>query len=398
MKQFLSTICIAAACCASASAAIPTIDQITGSYIESDSTVNQDETTGVEQVMWSTCNDFTISRVEGSDDRIAISGFWRSLNGERHTIEATYSPTTGRITMPAGTVVWVDNQYGFDDNGDIVVTGQEEINIYNYTYNTSSGAWELSERDIVFSYDEETGRWCHNGYIAVTEEGSVYEAPYNTTFIRANGTVTNESYSFNSTGDRNDYGEESRPCYVDFSTGTILNLLYTDKYGHGTQVNFEASSNKFTIYAAPIASITEIEYSYKVLVAVDIDPDTYHPSLADDMDITGDITDGDNGTKKVSFVPSAIFAASYNSSTNQILIDSDMLYEVVERLELSYTPDATSSVEEVMAGEKTRTVAAEEYYDLQGRRLTGKPATGIVIKKTTYTDGTTESVKEIARN
>ena len=240
MKQFLSTICIAAACCASASAAIPTIDQITGTYIESDSTVYQDETTGVEQVMWSTCNDFTISRVEGSDDRIAISGFWRSLNGERHTIEATYSPTTGRITMPAGTVVWVDNQYGFDDNGDIVVTGQEEINIYNYTYNTSSGAWELSERDIVFSYDEETGRWCHNGYIAVTEEGSVYEAPYNTTFIRANGTVTNESYSFNSTGDRNDYGEESRPCYVDFSTGTILNLLYTDKYGHGTQVNFEA--------------------------------------------------------------------------------------------------------------------------------------------------------------
>ena len=75
-----------------------------------------------------------------------------------------------------------------------------------------------------------------------------------------------------------------------------------------------------------------------------------------------------------------------------------MLYEVVERLELSYTPDATSSVEEVMAGEKTRSVAAEEYYDLQGRRLTGKPATGIVIKKTTYTDGTTESVKEIARN
>lgn len=417
-KRFLSAICIAAAC-ASASAAIPSIDEITGSYIQSDSTIYADSETGTQQVQWSQCNDLTIERVEGSDNKIEISGYWRSRNGVRHTFEASYNATLGRISIPAGSVLWVDNVY---PGGGTPV--QSEIKLYNYEQDPTTGDWGLSQRDIIFIYDDDKDCFVHSGYTAITTqwpndqtgemEEIIPENPvYNTTLLPANGTVANHSYGFEAaktdeeTGEiisynLIDYGEESRPCYVDYATGTILNLLTNDMYGHGAMAQFVAEDNIFIIPAQAIGAVTSgLDYSYRVLAAATLDPDTHYPILSDntqDWHLATYATTGSDGTMHVSMPTSAIFAAAYDETTGQLQVDGNAVFEMLEKLEITFTPngDATSAIDEVTTdGMENRTVASEEYFDLQGRRITTPVAAGIVIKKTTYTDGTTQSTKQL---
>lgn len=409
MRKILSTIMFAGAALAAvhpASAAVPTIDSIVGDYIQSDSTQYADSESGITSTMWEACKGIEISRVEGSDNAINISGLWRSLRGENHTIEATFSSTSGNISIPAGTVVWLDNDYSAGEGG-TEVTGQSEIKIYACEYTTDESGQaieEWSKRPIIFRYDENTGRWWHEGYIVVTrpwpsgETGELVETAvdymYNLTIIRANGTVTNESYSFSS-GSIVEYGEETRPCYVD-NDGSILNLLTTDQYGFGALAHYEVSGDMFTIPAAPIASVTDLTYSYKVLAGVDIDPDTQQPSLTDQMDITGQIIESD-GTRNISFSPSAIFYASYDAEMGAITIDPNVIQEVVRRLEISYVPEETASVGNITASDNiAKEVERVEYYDLHGRRLPDATATtGVIIKKTIYTDGSFSTDKAI---
>lgn len=417
-KRFLSAICIAAAC-ASASAAIPTIDEITGSYIQSDSTIYADSETGAQQVQWSQCNDLTIERVEGSDNKIEISGYWRSRNGVRHTFEASYNATLGRISIPAGSVLWIDNVY---PGGGTPV--QSEIKLYNYEQDPTTGNWGLSQRDIIFIYDDDKDCFVHSGYTAITTqwpndqtgemEEIIPENPvYNTTLLPANGTVANHSYGFEAaktdeeTGEiisynLIDYGEESRPCYVDYATGTILNLLKNDMYGHGAMAQFAADDNIFIIPAQAIGAVTSgLDYDYRVLAAATLDPDTHYPMLSDetqDWHLATYATPNSDGTMHVSMPTSAIFAAAYDETTGQLQVDGNAVFEMLEKLEITFTPngDATSAIDEVTTdGMENRTVASEEYFDLQGRRITTPVAAGIVIKKTTYTDGTTQSTKQL---
>lgn len=409
MKKRLSTISIAmllAWVTLPANAAVPTIDDIVGNYVQCDSARVQSSTTGEVVTQFSGCTDLTVAKVEGADDKVTISGFWRGLRGDRYTLTADFDDFNGAISMPAGTVIWEDNRY--DINGELI--GTVPVKAYAMEGSDEAG-WQMSPRPIIFSYDQSTGRYTNRGYIAITtlvndettggQTDGIMEYMYNVTFVPANGTVTNSNYRVEADGTITEYGEESRACYVDEKDGVILNLLYTDQYNTGPLMNFSIKGNSFILPAAPIAALTDATYSYKVLAGVNIDPDTKRPWLTPTMEISGEIIeDAATGMKSVSFSPSAIYAValvvdgttgSYDFDIN----DNSPVYEIVESLKLEYKPIKPASVGAV-AADSVKEVAAMEYYDLYGRRLpSAADVKGVVIKRITYTDGSMETVKEI---
>lgn len=409
MKKRLSTISIAmllAWVALPANAAVPTIDDIVGNYVQCDSARVQSSTTGEVVTQFSGCTDLTVAKVEGADDKVTISGFWRGLRGDRYTLTADFDDFNGAISMPAGTVIWEDNRY--DINGELI--GTVPVKAYAMEGSDEAG-WQESSRPIIFSYDQSTGRYTNRGYIAITtlvndettgkQTEGIMEYMYNVTFVPANGTVTNSNYRVEADGTITEYGEESRACYVDEKDGVILNLLYTDQYNSGPLMHFSIKGNSFIIPAAAIASISDATYNYKVLAGVDIDPDTKRPWLTPTMEISGEIAENtETGMRSVSFSPSAIYAValvvdgttgSYDFDIN----DNSPVFEIVESLKLEYKPIKPASVGAV-AADAVKEVAAMEYYDLYGRRLpSAADVKGVVIKRITYTDGSMETVKEI---
>lgn len=409
MKKRLSTISIAmllAWVTLPANAAVPTIDDIVGNYVQCDSARVQSSTTGEVVTQFSGCTDLTVAKVEGADDKVTISGFWRGLRGDRYTLTADFDDFNGAISMPAGTVIWEDNRY--DINGELI--GTVPVKAYAMEGSDEAG-WQESSRPIIFSYDQSTGRYTNRGYIAITtlvndettgkQTEGIMEYMYNVTFVPANGTVTNSNYRVEADGTITEYGEESRACYVDEKDGVILNLLYTDQYNSGPLMHFSIKGNSFIIPAAAIASISDATYNYKVLAGVDIDPDTKRPWLTPTMEISGEIAENtETGMRSVSFSPSAIYAValvvdgttgSYDFDIN----DNSPVFEIVESLKLEYKPIKPASVGAV-AADAVKEVAAMEYYDLYGRRLpSAADVKGVVIKRITYTDGSMETVKEI---
>lgn len=411
MKKRLSTISIAmllAWVALPANAAVPTIDDIVGNYVQCDSARVQSSTTGEVVTQFSGCTDLTVAKVEGADDKVTISGFWRGLRGDRYTFTADFDDFDGAIIMPAGTVIWEDNRYDF--NGELI--GTVPVKAYAMEGSDEAG-WQVSPRPIIFSYDQSTGRYTNRGYIAITtlvndettgeQTEGIIEYLYNVTFVPANGMVTNSNYRVESDGTISQYGEESRACYVDEKTGEILNLLYTDQYNTGPLMNFSIKGNSFILPAAPIAALTDATYSYKVLAGVNIDPDTKRPWLTQTKEISGEIAENtETGMKSVSFSPSAIYAVAVavDETTGQYYMDisdNSPVYEIVESLELKYTPvDVAASVGDAMASDAVKEVATVEYYDLYGRKLpAAADVKGVVIKRITYTDGSVETLKAI---
>ena len=397
MKQHLSTISVAmlaAMAALQAHAAVPSVDDIVGNYVQCDSLLQQDETSGEVYSQFNKCTDLTVAKVEGADDKVTISGFWRGLRGDRY--------------MPAGTVIWEDNRS--DIEGELIAS--VPVKAYAMEGSDDTG-WQVSSRPIIFSYDQSTGRYTNRGYIAITtlvndettgeQTEGIMEYLYNVTFVPANGMVTNSNYRVESDGTISQYGEESRACYVDEKTGEILNLLYTDQYNTGPLMNFSIKGNSFILPAAPIAALTDATYSYKVLAGVNIDPDTKKPWLTPTMEISGEIVeDGATGEKSVSFSPSAIYAVAVavDDATGSYYLDisdNSPVYEIVESLELKYTPvDVAASVGDAMASDAVKEVATVEYYDLYGRKLpAAADVKGVVIKRITYTDGSVETLKAI---
>lgn len=411
MKQHLSTISIAmllAWVALPANAAVPTIDDIVGNYVQCDSLLQQDETSGEVYSQFNKCTDLTVAKVEGADDKVTVSGFWRGLRGDRYTLTADFDDFNGAISMPAGTVIWEDKRY--DIEGELIAS----VPVKAYAMESSDDTgWQVSSRPIIFSYDQSTGRYTNRGYIAITtlvndettgeQTEGIMEYLYNVTFVPANGMVTNSNYRVESDGTITQYGEESRACYVDEKTGEILNLLYTDQYNTGPLMNFSIKGNSFILPAAPIAALTDATYSYKVLAGVNIDPDTKRPWLTPTMEISGEIVeDAATGMKSVSFSPSAIYAVAVavddaTGSYNLDISDNSPVYEIVESLELKYTPvDVAASVGDAMASDAVKEVATVEYYDLYGRKLpAAADVKGVVIKRITYTDGSVETLKAI---
>lgn len=411
MKKHLSTISIAmllAWVALPANAAVPTIDDIVGNYVQCDSLLQQDKTSGEVYSLFNKCTDLTVAKVEGADDKVTISGFWRGLRGDRYTLTADFDDFNGAISMPAGTVIWKDNRY--DSEGELIAS----VPVKAYAMESSDGTeWQVSKRHIIFSYDQSTGRYTNRGYIAITtlvndettgeQTEGIMEYLYNVTFVPANGMVTNSNYRVESDGTITQYGEESRACYVDEKTGEILNLLYTDQYHTGPLMNFSIKGNSFILPAAPIAALTDATYSYKVLAGVNIDPDTKRPWLTPTMEISGEIVeDAATGMKSVSFSPSAIYAVAVavDDATGSYYLDisdNSPVYEIVKSLELKYTPvDVAASVGDAMASDAVKEVATVEYYDLYGRKLpAAADVKGVVIKRITYTDGSVETLKEI---
>lgn len=411
MKQHLSTISVAmlaAMAALQAHAAVPSVDDIVGNYVQCDSLLQQDKTSGEVYSQFNKCTDLTVAKVEGADDKVTISGFWRGLRGDRYTLTADFDDFNGAISMPAGTVIWKDNRY--DNEGELIAS----VPVKAYAMESSDDTgWQVSSRPIIFSYDQSTGRYTNRGYIAITtlvndettgeQTEGIMEYLYNVTFVPANGMVTNSNYRVESDGTILQYGEESRACYVDEKTGEILNLLYTDQYNTGPLMNFSIKGNSFILPAAPIAALTDATYSYKVLAGVNIDPDTKRPWLTQTMEISGEIVeDAATGMKSVSFSPSAIYAVAVavDDATGSYyfdISDNSPVYEIVESLELKYTPvDVAASVGDAMASDAVKEVATVEYYDLYGRRLpAAADVKGVVIKRITYTDGSVETLKAI---
>ncbi len=390
-----------------ANAAVPTIDDIVGDYVQCDSARVQSSTTGEVVTQFSGCTDLTVAKVEGADDKVTISGFWRGLRGDRYTLTADFDDFNGAISMPAGTVIWEDNRY----NGSGELIGTVPVKAYAMEGSDEAG-WQVSSRPIIFSYDQSTGRYVNRGYIAIStyvaDESSddqtegIMEYLYNVTLVPANGTVTNKNYRIESDGTITSYGEESRACYVDEKNGVILNLLYTDQYNSGPMMSFRIEGNNFVLPAAAIATLTDATYSYKVLAGVDIDPDTKRPGLTPTMEISGEIAENtETGMKSVSFSPSAIYAVAVvaDETTGQYYMDisdNSPVYEIVESLELTYNPVTTPASVGSVAADALKEVARVECYDLYGRSLPANAQVkGVVIKRITYTDGSMETVKEI---
>lgn|GEM_PF-4010206 len=372
-------------------ASVPTIDDIVGNYIEMDYQPTQDASTGETVLEWKSCNDLSIELAQ-EEDSIEISGFWRSLRGTRHTIKAEYDHYDGSIRIPAGTVVFVDTQYTPGTGS----TTSADIKIYAFEWDETGESGTLSKRPISYKYDAAKNRWYCGTTLVITTfidgEEMIMEALYDSELIPANGTVYNESYSFEGS-EKYPYGKESRPCYIDADNKTLYNLIYIDQFGHGTRVTFDPQTG--TIPASLIAEVNgDINNPYKALVSVNIDPETYIPTPTSDgiLNVTSKETDEENEKTTFTYISSAIYPAAVDENY-QLKIDDSSVYEVVEKLSIVYTPSAPSSISSITA-DKDKIVKESAYYDFLGRRIF-KPQIGtLVIKKNIYTDGSS-SVKKI---
>lgn len=375
-------------------ASVPTIDDIVGDYIEMDYQPVQDSSTGETTLQWKSCNDLSIQRAQ-DDDAIEISGFWRSLRGARHTLQAQYDDYDGTIRIPAGSVVFVDTQY--TPSTGVVAT--VDIKVYAFEWDETGESGTLSQRPILYKYDAAQNRWSCGSTLVITTfidgEEVIMEAMYDSELIPANGVVYNESYSFED-GVKYPYGAESRPCYIDAASNTLYNLIYTDQFGHGARVTFDPQSG--TIPASLIAEASgDISNPYKALVGVDIDPETYIPTPTYDgtINVTSKEVDDETGATTFVYIPSAIYPASVDDNY-QPQIDDSSIYEVIEKLSIVYTPAASSSVPSI-AADKNKDIKESTYYDLFGRCVTEPQAGALVIKKNVYTDGTTSAEKIIVK-
>ena len=73
---------LAAMAALQAHAAVPSVDDIVGNYVQCDSLLQQDETSGEVYSQFNKCTDLTVAKVEGADNKVTVSGFWRGLRGD----------------------------------------------------------------------------------------------------------------------------------------------------------------------------------------------------------------------------------------------------------------------------------------------------------------------------
>lgn len=349
-----------------------------------------------DQTYVSEVRNFTIeiaeAESEGQADSLLISGFYQKGSP---SFKAAYSATTGNITIPARTKI-----FGYSDG--------QGTEARLYVYDEESG--EISTRPIIYRYQSD-GTWKCSSYtvmqtsvVGSSSSSSYYDFAQQSRLAPANGSTANITYD----GEKQRY-EELRPSFVAINGDyiTVYNLLQSDSYGYGCWMTFYHSPGTNQILAAPTLmgdATSDWDYPYRVLTGCEYDAENCVPDTISyaGMEYEGYIlgtyeVDGTTGT--IILPPMAVWPAAYDDSGNWE-IDLTRFYEVEERVAVTFDVEkaAIAAISSPVAtGSKDRTAVRTDYYDLQGRCIVA-PVKGMpIIKRTTYSDGTSSSEKVILR-
>lgn len=385
MKKYLLLPLLAFAAISAAEAQtaddVPTLAEMQADYVIINSKTYE-QTTAVSEV-----RNMTIEPAEDGDS-VVVSGFY--MRGSVN-FKAAYNPTTGHLTIPAGTKV-----FGYADG----------MGSMQFLYNWDANEGDITERPIVYRYQGH-GVWQCAGttVLRTTEAGSSSYTDYifaqGSKIARANATTTNVSYD----GDAVRFDEE-RPSYVELTDNalTVYNLLQKDSYGYGCWLTFsyDKATGKAQTAPALIGSATSLDWPYKALTGCSYDETTHRPTgpinkgTASEGLISGTLAlDGNTGT--LTLQPMAVWPAKYDE--NGWTLDYDSFYEVEESVKVTFDVDKaiTASVPSVTVGADHGSVTGVVRYDLTGRRLMSAQRGQLVIEQTRYADGTTTTRKVVAK-
>lgn len=346
-----------------------------------------------EQTYVSEVRNFTIemspAESEGQADSLLITGFY--MKGSV-PFKAAYSPATGNITIPAGTKI-----FGYSDGQGTVQT------LYGWDEENS----EVTTRPIVYRYQGD-GTWKCSTYLVLRsgEAGSTsytyYDFSQASRLVPANGTTSNVTYD----GDQTKFVEK-RPSYVliDGNNITVYNLLQKDSYGYGCWLTLYQSPGSDMVVAAPTligSASSDLDFPYKALTGCEYDSEECRP---DTISYAGTQREGyiygtyDSANGTITLSPMAVWPAAYDD-TGAWSVDLTRFYEVEESVCVSFdvnkaTLAAISSPVVSENRERVRVAVSADYFDLQGRRIPSLEKGKIVLRHTTYSDGTSSYEKII---
>lgn len=363
---------------------IPSIDEIVGDYV----IINYKDYNDATYV--SEVKNFSIALAaaesEEQADSLLISNFY--MKGSL-SFKAAYNAANGNITIPAGTKV-----FGYSDGVGTVQT------LYSWDETNS----EITTRPIVYRLQSD-GTWVCNSYIVLqsgeagTTSYTYYDFSQKSRLAPANSTTSNITYD----GDQVKF-VESRPSFVEIKDNyiTVYNLLQKDSYGYGCWITFFMDSSNNTVLSAPtmIGSVSsDFDYPYKALTGCEYDEENCRPkaiSYAETQQEGYIIGTYDFSKGTITLPPMAVWPATYDDE-GVCNVDLTRYYEVEESVTVTFDVQSAilANISQTLATNKNQQIKTIEYFNLMGKRLMTTTNEHFVIKRTTYSDGTSLSEKII---
>lgn len=351
----------------------PSLAELTGDYV----IMNYKEYEG--QKLLADMKDMRITPKGASS--VVLAGFYMAGSED---VTASYSPSDGTISIPAGTQV-LGGESGFEQ----------------YLYLWDEEREEIRDTPVQFHFQAD-GSWSAEGSIVLmsgSAGGSL--TPYyfsNGTVIRRSNATT-ENLSYVGWGSEQEIYMESRPSYVELTGNrvTVYNLLQKDQFGYGCLfAGTYTSDGRVTFTPAVIGQAND--YTYKVLAGCEYDEGANKPT-----EVTGAGTrsegvvkgtlDLENGILEIE--PMAIWTGETNGGYVTIAANRSY-YEFVKSVKVTFVPDPSASVSVIPSDSGAETVSVE-YYSLSGQRLSATPSPGLVIRRTLDSAGNWRSEKVVIK-
>lgn len=371
---FATIIAITAPVCAQETTTIPTIGEMEGDFL----VLNSQEYNGEKSL--ATIKPFNIVPTDNSS--ISVSGFY--MNG-CIDFNAEYNESTGSISIPSG----------------IPVFDMETYMVYLYPWDSEAGEEIL--RPIEYKYIGNNTWECNTDLMLVAVQG---EEKQTVTFsngsriVRCNGQSNNTSY-VGSTGNQDEY-IESRPSYVAINGNTIdiYNILQADQYGYGVHLSGTINKDVNEVMFRYTLTGHANDGTYRMLTGCEYDVETNMPTgmsypETSNVGMIHATIDMEKG--EIAFNPMAIWAAEYDTSTGNISVNENLLYEFVKTVNVNYDINNSdvSAIETPNIADTNKEVKQINYYAIDGSKLKTPQYGSLVIKMTIYNDESRKTEKVI---
>lgn len=331
--------------------------------------------------------------ISSSGQNLTVSDF--TMAGCK-SFKAAYDAATGTITIPSNTQVY--NRDGVD----------QKLLVWSNLDNATT------TDDIEYTY-RGFNRWVNEETLVVntsdTESSTV--TPYffsdRSMIVRADATSKKLSY-YHGNGTAEEYNE-SFPCYMTIKENKgskrhdieIFNLFQSDQYGYGCMIQgWYTADGNVTLVPQVIGQAND--RTYKILAGCTYDYSTNKPTGVTDAGkqtegiITGRI---DLTTRTLTIDPMAIFvgtATTDNLGQTTVKIDTQKgYYEAIRSISVTYDDAATASITTVEDDNTQAEPIAEEYFTITGQKVNEPMPGTMVIKRTRFADGSSNSEKLIVR-
>lgn len=280
------------------------------------------------------------------------------------------------------------------------IFGTESYMYYLYPYNLETE--EIIYRPIEYKYIGANTWECNVPLLLTAMQGDETQSYiFSTTsrMSRCNATSNNVSY-VGSAGNQTEY-IESRSSYVTIVGNNIriFNILQADQYGYGVNLQGTFDPEDGDLWLEYTLTGYSNDGTYRILTGCEYDESTNMPTGvahtgSNYAKIHGTI-DLENG--EISLEPMAIWVAELNTSTGQIYINENLLFEFIKSVNVTYDVEKTdvSAVETPTMTDVEKEISHIDYYTIDGRKIAEPQNGSIIIKVTVYKDNTKKTEKII---